>query len=161
MTRPHQRKAAIAFANGTPAITLGNTIYINNEYYSGDYSTGDIGLLAHETTHEYQYADTLPGGIIGPAVIAAQSLATGGSNAAYDISKVRANTNFNSLGYEQQAQVVETFANDFKNQSVPDALKYGNVLESANPQLLSGGLMVNSGSPQTHVGASSSGGSGK
>jgi RHS repeat-associated protein len=127
--------AAIAFANGTPAITLGNKIYVNRKFYRCDFSRGDWSLLAHEVTHIYQYTNRLPRGILGSIIIAAQSLSGAGMD-PYDISHVTRQTSFNGLGYEQQATVVESYVNALANGDTVSAGMYGQVMRSADPSLL-------------------------
>lgn len=50
--------AQVAFLNGNPAITIGNTFYIVAQRYRDDLSmtTDGIELLVHEYTHVVQYA---------------------------------------------------------------------------------------------------------
>ena len=49
--------AAMAFAKGNPAITIGRTVYIRPDRYRADLSdtAEDIELLVHECTHVVQY----------------------------------------------------------------------------------------------------------
>jgi hypothetical protein len=125
--------AAIAFANASAAIALGNTIHVRKECWSDDYSKrGDMGLVLHETAHMYQYANTLPGGVLGPPLM-------GGGAFAYDISKLTADARFDDLGYEQQAVVVEAFAKAVRDQDRDRALMCARVLRTANPMLLQNG----------------------
>ena len=129
--------ASLVFATapGTPAVTLGNNIYLNPNV---PYAT-NIANIAHETTHIYQYANE-PGA--SPLAIIAQDVAMGGANAAYDISKVNLNTQFNSLGYEQQATVVEGYVSAVGANDAANAQKYGSVITSAQTPLLQNGFMV-------------------
>ncbi|MEH0195340.1 RHS repeat-associated core domain-containing protein [Caulobacter sp. CCNWLY153] len=99
--------AAIAFKRGHGAITIGNTIYLKSD--SGDLSVSEPGLIAHETTHIWQYQTKL-GLIKGPGIIAADTIKRG-LDKAYDVSNVTADDNLSELGYEQQAQVVEEQVN--------------------------------------------------
>ena len=129
--------AAVAFANASAAIALGNTIYVHEACWSDDYAKrGDMGLVFHETTHMYQYANTLPGGVLGPPLIGLQSLLMGGGAFAYEIGGVTADTDFNALGFEQQAVVVETFAKAARIRDLDRALMCARVLRTANPMLL-------------------------
>jgi hypothetical protein len=133
--------AAIAFANASAAIALGTTIYVRKDCWSEDYSKcGDMGLVFHETTHMYQYANTLPGGVLGPPLIGLQSLLMGGGAFAYDIGNITADTVFNDLGYEQQAGVVEAFAKAARDLDLDRALMCARVLRTANPMLLENGI---------------------
>jgi hypothetical protein len=129
--------AAIAFAAASAAIALGRTIYVRRDCWSDDYSkSGDMGLVFHETTHMYQYANSLPGGVLGPPLIGLQSLLMGGGASAYDIAGVTADTDFDDLGYEQQAVVVETFAKAVRDQELERASMCAQVLRTADPMLL-------------------------
>lgn len=129
--------AAIAFAAAAAAIALGRTIHVHKACWSDDYSQcGDMGLVFHETTHMYQYASTLPGGVFGPPLIGLQSLRMGGGALAYDIGHVTADTRFDDLGYEQQAVVVEAFARAVRGRDLERARTCARVLRTANPMLL-------------------------
>lgn len=129
--------AAIAFAWASPAIALGRTIHVREDCWSDDYSKcGDMGLVFHETTHMYQYANTLPGGVLGPPLIGLQSLLMGGGAFAYDIGTVAADTDFKDLGYEQQAVVVEAFAKAAQARDLDRVLMCARVLRTARPMLL-------------------------
>jgi hypothetical protein len=99
-----------------------------------------MGLVFHETTHMYQYANTLPGGVLGPPLIGLQSLLMGGGAFAYAIGHVTADTVFNNLGYEQQARVVEAFAKAVRDLDLDQALMCARVLRTANPMLLQNGI---------------------
>ena len=127
--------AAVAFANRTPAITLGAAIYMRPDFYRDDFSA-DMVLLAHETTHIWQYFNTLPGGFIGPGLIACQSLFKGGTDRAYDISSVTAGSRFNGLGFEQQAVVVESYFEALRTHNDARLSLCRDVLKSARPNLL-------------------------
>ncbi len=131
--------AAVAFANRTPAITLGSTIYMRPDVYRDDFSA-DMVLLAHETTHIWQYVNTLPGGFIGPGLIACQSLFKGGTDKAYDISGVHLGSRFNGLGFEQQAVVVESYFAAMRKRNDQRLSLCGQVLKSARPSLLEASL---------------------
>jgi len=124
--------AAIAFKNGTPAIAIGSDIFVRSDFYEDDFSQGNIGLIGHETTHVYEYQTNIGGGILGPAIIALDSLSRGG-DAAYDISEVSADTQYRNLGQEQRAMVVETYL-ETRNPVVRNAM--ASVLRS-------GGLLPN------------------
>jgi hypothetical protein len=133
--------AAIAFAHGSAAIALGKTIHVRRDCWSDDYSTcGDMGLVFHETTHMYQYANALPGGVLGPPLIGLQSLLMGGGAFAYEIGDVTADTDFNRLGYEQQAVVVEAFATAVRDEDLERASMCARVLRTAKPVLLPNGM---------------------
>jgi hypothetical protein len=99
-----------------------------------------MGLVIHETTHMYQYANTLPGGVLGPPLIGLQSLLMGGGALAYEIGDLTAETCFNDLGYEQQAVVVEAFARAVRDQDLDRAVMCARVLRTANPMLLPSGM---------------------
>jgi hypothetical protein len=135
--------AAIAFANAAAAIALGRTIHVRKECWSDDYSkAGDMGLVFHETTHMYQYANSLPGGVLGPPLIGLQSLRMGGGAFAYDIGDVTADTDFTGLGYEQQAVVVEAFARAVQARDLDRASMCAQVLRTAAPVLLGEGILA-------------------
>ncbi|SFK68504.1 RHS repeat-associated core domain-containing protein [Caulobacter sp. UNC279MFTsu5.1] len=105
--------AKAAFAGGTPAITLGHTIYVRPNYYSADMSVDNGSLpmnprelISHETTHIWQYKNVI-GFLLGPTKIAEDSLGMQSKGLdPYDIQSVTGETDFGSLHYEQQAQVV-------------------------------------------------------
>lgn len=49
--------AAMAFAKGNPAITIGRTVYVRPDRYRPDFAATpeDVALLVHECTHVLQY----------------------------------------------------------------------------------------------------------
>ncbi len=137
--------ATLFLFNQASAVTLGNNIYLN----PADPSSSTISNVAHETTHIYQYTNE-PGA--NPASIFVQDALMGGQGPAYDVTKVTPTTQFNSLGYEQQATVVEDFVKASQAQDVSTASKFGQVIESANPGLLNGGFMITGGGSSSKPG---------
>lgn len=129
--------AAVALASRAAAIAMGSTIYLAPALYREDYAD-DLALLAHETTHIWQYQNTLPGGVFGPPLIACQSLAKGGTWATYDISRVHAGTPFGTLGFEQQATVVQAYYDALRRGDEARLQTCARVLRSARPGLMDG-----------------------
>jgi hypothetical protein len=131
--------ASIAFVNHRPAIAMGDTIYVHPAHWSDDYSRyGDPGLLPHEMTHIWQYANrTIGGRLLGPIHVSADSLLRGGDRAYELPPDLSGSTAFDRLGFEQQAMVVQAFAVAFAEQNVSKAELYGRVMMSGG--LLAGG----------------------
>ncbi len=123
--------AASAFRRRAPAITLGRTIYYRDDFYCDDFTARaeDAALLAHETTHIWQYQTRL-GEALGPATVALDTLRHG--DAAYDVANLTADTPFNSLGYEQQAEAVLEYAKAMLAGQRADFTRYGAVLRSGS-----------------------------
>lgn len=121
--------AAVAFANRTPAITLGRAIHFRDDVWRDDFTGdgADFPLLAHETTHAWQY-QTLLGELAGPATVALDSL-TRGPN-PYDVAGLAAEVHFHALGYEQQAEAVLEYARAMLAGHADDLARYGAVLKS-------------------------------
>lgn len=121
--------AAIAFANRTPAITLGRTIYFAASAWREDFTVegADFPLLAHETTHIWQYQTRL-GEIAGPPSVALDSLLRGAD--PYDLGGLTPDTPFDALGYEQQAEVVRKFVELLLKEDGLGLAKFASVLSS-------------------------------
>lgn len=130
--------AALAFANRTPAITLGRTIYFAASAWREDFTAegGDFPLLAHETTHIWQYQTRL-GEIVGPVSVALDSLLRGPN--PYAVAHLTAEARFEALGYEQQAEAVLAFASALESGHDIDLTRYGAILRSAGLAGDSGG----------------------
>jgi hypothetical protein len=94
-------------ALGNQAVTFPGNIYINTQFYQYDSSPAFASLVGHETTHIWQYTNLG----IGPGTIVLQDFAMGGQAAAYNVTGLKPNSSFLSLGYEQQATVVEDYIN--------------------------------------------------
>ncbi|MDQ2889717.1 MAG: RHS repeat-associated core domain-containing protein [Gemmatimonadota bacterium] len=96
------RKLWIAYSGGAPAITPNNSIYIKT---LNDDGSVDLETLAHEMTHVYQYQQGLGPWEYGWVAVATQLRRIFGHD-PYSLSGVGPQTQFGSLGTEQQAQVV-------------------------------------------------------
>jgi hypothetical protein len=123
-----------AFQRKAPAITLGRTIHYRDDFYRDDFTVrvDDAILLAHETTHIWQYQTRL-GEILGPASVALDTLRHG--NAAYEVADLTAETPFNSLGYEQQAEAVLEYAKAMLGGHAANLARYGAILRSGGMPL--------------------------
>lgn len=121
--------AASAFQRKVPAITLGRTIYYRDDFYRDDFTArpDDAALLAHETTHIWQYQTRL-GEALGPATVALDTLRQG--DVAYEVADLTADTPFNSLGYEQQAEAVLEYAKAMLASHGANLARYGAILRS-------------------------------
>lgn len=121
--------AAVAFRNRTPAITLGATIYFNPDFWRDDFAavSADFPLLAHETTHIWQYQTRL-GEIVGPPSVALDSLFRGPN--PYQVADLTAEAGFDSLGYEQQAEAVLEYAAAVLAGHETSHGRYGTILRS-------------------------------
>ncbi|WP_307347724.1 eCIS core domain-containing protein [Caulobacter ginsengisoli] len=118
-----------AFQRRAPAITLGRTIYYRDDFYREDFTANpaDAALLAHETTHIWQYQTRL-GETLGPPTVALDTLKHGKD--AYEVANLTADTDFNSLGYEQQAEAVLEYATAMLGGHAANLARYGAVLRS-------------------------------
>jgi hypothetical protein len=96
--------AAAAFFNRNPAIALGRHIHVMKRHYRDDYAAGPLadfaGFVAHEATHVWQWRT----GRFNPLTYFWQYWTW--PHHGYDIRKVTAQARFDSLGYDQQAEVV-------------------------------------------------------
>ena len=119
----------------TPAITLGAGIFVHPSLFNEQMSD-QLELVCHEATHIFQYRNALPGGILGPVVIAVQSLLKGGADRAYDVSAVTAETRFDKLGFEQQACVVEGYIEAGLKRNPERAAMFAAILRSSRHGLL-------------------------
>ncbi|UYY57687.1 hypothetical protein [Sphingomonas sp. S2-65] len=113
--------AAIAFRNGNPAITLGNTIYIKSDLKDLTHSDLSLALrgiemLLHEYTHVVQYA-TLGFGTFGRRY--ASELRSHGwdANKLYDYGKRNSDWQHETL--EGQAQIVGEYGTARRALNVP------------------------------------------
>lgn len=123
--------AAVAFRNRTPAITLGRTIHFRADVWQDDFAAAGIdaqALLAHETTHIWQYQTQL-GEIAGPPSVALDSLLRGPN--PYAVAHLTAEARFEALGYEQQAEAVLEYAAAILAGHREQAVRYEAILRSA------------------------------
>lgn len=117
--------AAVAFLNGNPAITLGNTIFLKPgvaylRYQDISLTLGGLELLLHEWTHVIQYATH--GYAAFGARYAAELRAHGG-----DADKLykhdERNVPFNGETLEGQAQIVGDLAGAVRGKKPEDAAR--------------------------------------
>ena len=99
--------ALIAFANRNAAIALGRHIHIAGPWFRDDYADDPEAFshfVAHEAVHVWQWTS----GRFNPARYFWQYFTR--PRHGYDISGVTAESRFEGLGYEQQAEVARTVA---------------------------------------------------
>ncbi len=119
---------AIAAFNlaGKPAITEGNTVYINpavkngtSKYYSADFSSSSNGTstLLHEFTHVLQFQRL---GFSGFEIKYATDFANNDFNNAKVYDYLSRNTTFLTETLEGQAQMVGDYAR-YKSQNIPSS----------------------------------------
>ncbi len=98
--------AMIAFINGNPAIALGRHIHIAAALYRDDYAPDREAFghfIVHEAVHVWQWAS----GRFNPLVYLWQYNTRPGHG--YDIAAVTAESRFDGLGYDQQAEVARHY----------------------------------------------------
>ncbi|MEI7933112.1 MAG: DUF4157 domain-containing protein [Alphaproteobacteria bacterium] len=99
-------RALIAHLNGNPAIALGRHIHIAAAHYRDDYA-GDLnafaGFIAHEAVHVWQWTK----GRLNPVRYLWQYWTW--LHHGYDIRAVTAESRFDDLGYDQQAEAVRLY----------------------------------------------------
>jgi hypothetical protein len=95
---------------GNPAITEGNTVYIEHNGFSKDFSTSPAGkeLLVHEFSHVYQF-QKMGFGSFGVKYAKDLISVRGDRNAAYDY-RSRPNSTYKTETIEGQAQMVGDYA---------------------------------------------------
>ncbi|PCD02026.1 hypothetical protein COC42_11105 [Sphingomonas spermidinifaciens] len=101
--------ARAAFANGNPAITVGDTVYFKPGHFSTDFtaSAEDRKLLNHELTHVLQY-ETLGYGSFTARYAREFAEAGGDADKMYDYAS--RDTVFDTETLEGQAQMVGDYA---------------------------------------------------
>ena len=125
--------ANIVFLTAYDAIVMGSKIYVKKGEFCDD-----LGFLAHEMTHIWQYQNALKGrGIFKGLSIVFNSLLRPNP---YDISMVTSHSDFTALGYEQQAMVVQRYAEAIKQNDIKMHSFYGNILSKGG--LLESGISI-------------------
>jgi Domain of unknown function (DUF4157) len=124
--------AAIAFKNGNPAITIGNTIYIKNGYSSDLSKSADgIELFSHELNHVRQYQRYGTTGVFARISYQAGKY---GSDQAYAYYK--RDVSFYNQPLESQSQIVGDYARYRETGTLP-SYRFGDEIVQISKSKLS------------------------
>ena len=120
--------ANIVHLTNYDAIVMGNKIYVKKCEFRDDYCENPthLGFFAHEMTHVWQYQNALKMRWLFKGIsIAINSLIIANP---YDISGLNEKSDFNRLGFEQQAMVVQKYAEALYQGDVKSLSFFGNIL---------------------------------